>query len=274
MLAEKEDSTMEIVDSTRNLEHARKTEKRDYTEQSNIWWEHRDYLQNSYKRHIGLPIDEKQDISIYSFTEHRVARGYQKVVTTCQGMYYELTKEQVAWNKVPKRSLTIGGDTCWRGEGVSVYKPNSEGDVRPIVRHKFAINLSFKIPRKKLRTDRYYIHVYQTKVGPERRTLKSKEMVQEMQRRFKTTYWPRLLDIQGRRDEMTTVERRNPFTRRDHHRNEDLRRHKQRTNITTESRSRWRPQSEQKNLQMREVMAGLQRLSKAVEKLAGREANL
>ena len=39
------------------------------------------------------------------------------------------------WKAVPNRSLIIGGDTCWRGEGVSVYKLNRDGDQRPIVRH-------------------------------------------------------------------------------------------------------------------------------------------
>ena len=145
---QEEDSIMEIVESTRNSENARKPEKSQYTEQSNIWWEHRDYLQKNFKRDIGLPLNTKQDISIYSFTEQRIARGYQKLVTTCQGMYFELTKEQVVWNKVPNRSLTIEGDTCWGGEGVSVYKPNSEGDARPVVQHRFAMNLSDIVKKK------------------------------------------------------------------------------------------------------------------------------
>ena len=269
-----EDSRMEIAETTRHSDNARKAEKRQYTEQCNILWEHRDYLQKNYKRDIGLPLDTKQDISIYSFTEHRIARGYQKVVTTCQGMYFELTKEQVVWNKVPKRSLTIGGDTCWRGEGVSVYKPNSEGDARPVVRHRFAINLSHIVPKKKLRTDRYYIHVYQTKVGPWRKTLRSKEMVREMQRRFKTTYWPRLVDTLGRRDEKATVGRRKYIRVRDNQRKEERRRPNQETSIPTERRSWSRTQKEQKKLQMQEVMTELQRLSAVVERTVGREANL
>ena len=267
-------SRMETDESTRDLEKGRNNEKRKYTEQSKIWWEHRDYLQKSYKRQIGLPLDEKQDISIYSFTEHRVAKGYQKVVTTCQGMYYELTKEQVEWKMLPKRSLTIGGDTCWRGEGLSVYKPNSERDQRPIVRHRFAINLSYTVPRTKLRTDRYYIHVYQTKIGPERRTLRSKEMVQELKRKFKTTYWPRIVDIQGRRHHRNTDGRRKPIGVSDHLRNEDRRGPRRETNVPTEQKPWRRPLREKKTPQMQDVMAGLRRLSAAVEKMVRREANL
>ena len=269
-----EDSRMETDDNTRDPEISRQTEKRQYTEQTKIWWEHRDYLQKSYTKHIGLPLDKKQNTNIYSFTEHRVARGYQRVVTTCQGMYYELTKDQVVWSTVPKRSLTIGGDTCWRGEGVSVYKPNSERDSRPIVRHRFAINLSYTVPRTKLRTDRYYIHVYQTKVGPRRKTLRSKEMVQDLLRNFKTTYWPRPVDTQGRRNDKTTDGRRRPRGVRDHQINDDRRKLAQKTNTPTDRKTWRRPQREPKYQQMQEVMAGLQRLSAAVERMVEREANL
>ena len=265
-----EDSRMDIDENARNPDNTLKTEESKYNKQSKIWWEHRDYLQQSYKKHIGLPLDKKQDISIYSFTDHRVARGYRKVVTTCQGMYYELTEEQVVWNKVPKRSVTIGGDTCWRGEGVTVYKPHSERDTRPIVRHRFAINLSYKVPRTKLRTDRYYIHVYQTKIGSERRTLRSKEMVRELQRKFKTTYWPRRVDTQGRWEGRTTSEKRNPKRDGDHRRTEDQRRPAQKTNTSTDERPKRRPQRETKNRQMQEVLAGLQRLSAAVERMVDR----
>ena len=175
---------------------------------------------------------------------------------------------------MPKRSLTIGGDTCWRGEGVSVYKPNSERDSRPIVRHRFAINLSYTVPRTKLRTDRYYIHVYQTKIGPERRTLRSKEMVQELQRKFKTTYWPRIVDTQGRRHHRNTDGRRKPRRLSNHQRNDDSRRPIRETNAPTDRNPWRRPQREKKAQQMQDVMAGLKRLSAAVERMVVREANL
>ena len=42
-----------------------------------------------------------------------------------------------------------------------------------------------------LRMDRFYIHVYQTKIGPDRRTLRSKEIVRELGRRLGRLFWPR-----------------------------------------------------------------------------------
>ena len=157
---------------------------------------------------------------------------------------------------------------------MSVYKPNRDRDQRPIVRHRFAINLSYKVPRTKLRTDRYYIHVYQTKVGPERKTLRSKEMVREMQRRFKSHCWSRPVDTHGTRNERNTNGSRKPIRARDQHVNEDRRRYQQKTNAPIDRRGWNRPQREQKNMQMQEVVAGLQRLSAAVERMVEGEANL
>ena len=68
---------------------------------------------------------------------------------------------------------------------------------RTIVQHRFATNPSRDTHRKILRIDRFYIHVYQTKIGPERRTLKSKEIARELARRFGRMYWPRDIDKPG-----------------------------------------------------------------------------
>ena len=56
-------------------------------------------------------------MNIYTFTDKRIAKGYQRVVTTCQGMYYELKEEQVEWENWHGKRATVGGDWCWRGEG-------------------------------------------------------------------------------------------------------------------------------------------------------------
>ena len=108
----------------------------------------------------------------------RIARGYQRVVTTYQGMYYALK-----WNE------------RWVAEGVTVYKPARQKP-SALMRHRFAIIPKNGKSRKCLRTDRYYVHVYQSKIGPKRRTLWSREIVQTLKRRFGHSYWPREVDKQ------------------------------------------------------------------------------
>ena len=117
------------------------TGRRDDRHKDEIRRGHRKYLEECFRQQIGLPIDNWRNINIYSFTDHRVAKGYQKVVITCQGMYYEIKENQVDWESMGRKRLTIGGDFCWRGNGVTIYQPTRERTRRPIVPHRFAINL-------------------------------------------------------------------------------------------------------------------------------------
>ena len=152
---------------------------------------------------------------------------------------------------------------------MSVYKPTSGRETRPIVPHRFAINLTNTAQRAKLRTDRYYMHVYQTKIGPDRRSLKSREMVQEMQRRFKEFYWPRLVDTQSRGLGRRINERR-PKRAADHHKSELQKTRTDARNSSPERRPRRRAQMNPIPIQSAEILTGLQRLTAAVESLVER----
>ena len=158
---------------------------------------HRAFLEDCFQRQIGLPLHKRQMKTIYSFTDKKVAWGYTNVVTTCQGMYYEMEKEQVNWDSFKDRKITIDGDWCWRSWGVTVYNPARDRTIRTIVPHRFAIKPKQNIMTGRLRTDRYYIHVYQTKIGTSRRTLSSKGIARELNRRFREVYMPRKIDIQN-----------------------------------------------------------------------------
>ena len=157
---------------------------------------HKSFLEECFRKQIGYAIERPQNIDIYTYTNKRVAKGYQQVVTTCQGMYYEMKKEQVNWRQFKDTRLTVGGDRCWRAEGVTVYQPQREVRDKTIVPHRFALNPTKETPRKTLRRDRFYIHVYQTRIGYERRTLRSKGISRELSRRFGKMYWPREMDKQ------------------------------------------------------------------------------
>ena len=64
-----------------------------------------------------------------------------------------------------------------------------------------------------LRMDRFYIHVYQTKIGPDRRKLRSKEIARELGRRFGRFYWPR--DAEKKESERRNAEQRNWVKKRE-----------------------------------------------------------
>ena len=165
-------------------------EEREIEEQNNTGWQpkrktpHYDYLEDCFIKQIGLPLDKPQNIGIYSFKDKRVASGYMRIVTTWQGMYYELMEDQVEWKNLQKRRITIERDLRWDAEGITVYNPIRELSLSAVVRHRFAMlppKGSFRIP---LRTDRYYIHVYQAKIGHWRRTLSSRSIARELKQRY------------------------------------------------------------------------------------------
>lgn len=192
--------------------------KRENRHTAEIGRGHRKYLEECFRQQIGLPTDRWQNINIYSFTDNRVAKGYQKVVTTCQGMYYEINENQVDWESVGRKRLTIGGDLCWRGNGVTIYKPTREQTSRSVVPHRFAINLGQQYQQPKLRTDRYYIHVYQTKIGSIRKTLRSKESAREINKRWRKVYLPRAIDTQRARADKSEANRERPKRSGEHNR--------------------------------------------------------
>ena len=59
-----------------------------------------------------------------------------------------MTKEQVEWRQFREERSKIGGDRCWRDEGVTVYHPTREIRNRTIVPYRFAINPTTETPRK------------------------------------------------------------------------------------------------------------------------------
>ena len=185
------------VEYAKNHSHQRPTpvsEGRQHRKWKNQKNPHEEYLEECFRNQIGMPTERPQRINIYNFKNKLVANGYQRVVTTWQGMYYEMTKQQVEWRNLKDRGVTIGGDYRWGTEGLTVYKPIKEMPTSTVVRHRFAMLPPQGSHRRRLRTDRYYIHVYQTKIGDERKTLQSRKIAQELGRRYRKYYYPREVD--------------------------------------------------------------------------------
>ena len=148
---------------------ARNESPRRKAEQVEIKIPHEEYLEECFHQQIGLPLDKPQRTNIYSYRDKMIANGYQRVFTTWQGMYYEMAEQQVVWSTFTEKTTTVGGDNRWRAEGISLYNPIRKLPSAPVVRHRFAVLPPRSRCRKLLRTDRYYVHVYQTKIGLNRR---------------------------------------------------------------------------------------------------------
>ena len=109
-LEQSEESEMQVEDDAEAAKQNPVIEDEDLIDDRWKDIPHRAFLESCFRKQIGLGIDNPQKIDIYSFTNKRVAKGYQRVVTTCQGMYYEMRKEQVDWQHWNNRRVTVGGD--------------------------------------------------------------------------------------------------------------------------------------------------------------------
>ena len=138
---------------------ARNERPRRKAEQVDIKIPHEEYLEECFRQQIGLPLDQPQRTNIYSYRDKMIANGYQRVFTTWQGMYYEMTEQQVVWSTFTEKTTTVGGDNRWMAEGISLYNPIRKLPSAPVVRHRFAVLPPRSRCRKLLRTDRYYVHV-------------------------------------------------------------------------------------------------------------------
>ena len=180
-------------------------------------------------------------------------------------MYYEIKHNQVDWDRMGRRRLTIGGDYCWRAEGVTIYQPTGDKASRPVVPHRFAINLGHqnKLSRQNLRKDRYYIHVYQTKIGSERRTLRSKEIAHEIGRRWRKEYLPRPIDN-------SRVKQETHFVTRDRERNSWKRSDTNYTGSKRTPQRLTRTERETNSTNNQQLTENVQRLTEVLEKLLTR----
>ena len=136
---------------------------------------------------------------------------------------------------------------------------------RAVVPHRFAINLWLQnqLTRQKLRTDRYYIHVYQTKIGIERRTLRSKEIAHELGRRWKKEYLPRPTDI-------SRVKHETHFVPRDRKRNSWKRSDTNYTGRKRTPQELLRTVRESNSTNHQQLTDNVQRLTEVLEKLLKR----
>ena len=168
---------------------------------------HFNYLRKCWEEQIALPLAGPQKRNMYSFKNALVATGYDKIVITWQGMFYEVSEDNIELGNMT-RKISPDDEVCkWVTEGVTVFKwkPHHRHILR---RHRFAIR-SLKpgwMDRKVFKPTKYYIHVYQTKIERawnDLRTLHSRTMAQHLSQNWGRQYWPRSIDIKLIQNERT-----------------------------------------------------------------------
>ena len=107
----RDDLEMEVEEDRENTKRSQPVVDKEQRAEMRREVPHRSFLERCFRKQIGLGIENPHRMNIYTFTDKRIAKGYQRVVTTCQGMYYEMKEEQVegklAWQKSDCRGRLV-----------------------------------------------------------------------------------------------------------------------------------------------------------------------
>ena len=76
------------------------------------------FLKKCFQEQIGIPMNEGQTINIFNFDETLIAKGFDKVLTTWQGMFWQHSREDICFRNLEKVEYTAEGVECWRANGV------------------------------------------------------------------------------------------------------------------------------------------------------------
>ena len=160
---------------------------------------HFSFLKECYSEHIGLPLQTPQRKRIYSYKNVCVAKGYERILVTWQGMFYEIRDEDIQFQNLEEKLKTSRGEEKWATEGVTAYRWESNYNhvLKP---HRFSVlpreasNINWGI----FNPHRWYIHVYQTKIESRPtayRTIHSRWVAKQLDARCGKSYFPREIDF-------------------------------------------------------------------------------
>ena len=191
--------------------------------------DHFNYLERCWKEQIDLPLSQRQKRNIYSFQNALVATGYDKILLTWQGMFYEISESDIELDNLSVQTLAEAGVKKWVTEGVTVFKwePWYNHVLR---RHRFAMvpPEGREINWHVFKPNKYYIHVYQTKIErswKDLRTLYSRSIAKYLHQNWRSQYWPRSVDVNKMEEVRKNRGHGNSGTRSSSYRNEDERQH-------------------------------------------------
>ena len=161
---------------------------------------HFHFLKEEFTKRFGLPVTSGKRRKISSFDGVVLANGYEEVVTTWQGMFFQLSGEDVAFENMSKYSTEKSSKVTYRTKGVTVFKlltPDTKATPLP---HRFAVKPppTHTGPCNPLLPGKWYVHVYQTKVETSPNIfaiLPSKSMARQLERICGTDYLPRDWDL-------------------------------------------------------------------------------
>ena len=158
------------------------------------------FLTNCFQEQIGVEMDEPQSLNIFNFDERLIAKGFDRVMITWQGVFWEHSRQDICFKNLRRVEYPEEGIVSWKANGVQVFQLTRPDERKKPRAHRFAVNSpkGFNGPCKPLKVGKFYSHVYQTKIqiGRELKTIQSKRMAKELKRMCGDSYRPRRYDLE------------------------------------------------------------------------------
>ena len=152
-------------------------------------------MESCFRTRIGLDPNSRVQVNISSFDGVLVAKGYNRILTTWQGFFVEMDRNDVVFAHLTPNEYPEDGDESWLSPGLKVFSLTTPDNRRKPRAHRFAINPTFDLtgPCNHLSTDKWYLHAYQVKflVGNTSKSLNSSIIATTLRDRYPDTWQTR-----------------------------------------------------------------------------------
>ena len=80
------------------------------------------YLEDSFREQIGLPLHKPSKTKIFNFDDVLIANGYNDVVVTWQGLFWEIDHDDIAFWNLSRDQRHNSEAQVWSAKGVRIFK--------------------------------------------------------------------------------------------------------------------------------------------------------
>ena len=80
------------------------------------------FLTTCFEEQIGVQMDKPQSLNIFNLDETLIAKGFDRVVVTWHGVFWEHTRNDICFRNLESVDYPEEGTLAWRANGVRVFQ--------------------------------------------------------------------------------------------------------------------------------------------------------
>ena len=98
------------------------------------------FLTNCFQEQIGVEMDEPQSFNIFNSDETLIAKGFDRVMITWQGVFWEHSRQDICFKNLRRVKYPEEGIVSWKANGVQVFQLIRPDERKKPRAHRFAVN--------------------------------------------------------------------------------------------------------------------------------------